>query len=51
MLHLIKRSIRPLPTKLGEYRGVIQCVWDGPQVNTNKLRSSSPSGVQETTYH
>lgn len=47
MLHLIKRSIRPLPTKHGKYRGVIQCVWDGPQVNTNKLRSSSPSGVQE----
>lgn len=39
MLHLIKRSIWPLPTKLGEYRGVIQRVWDGPQVNTNKLRS------------
>lgn len=51
MLRLIKRTIWPLPTELDKCKGIIQRVWDGPQVNTSERRSSSPRGwVQETAY-
>lgn len=51
MLRLIKHTIRPLPTELDKYKDIIQSIWNGPQVNTNKRRSSCPSGwVQVTAY-
>lgn len=50
MLCLIKRSIRPLPTELDKYKGIIQRIWDGPQVNTSEHRSSPGGWVWETAY-